>query len=185
MLSFSGIASADAGVPMLFLTFPAMLIALVPIVAIETIIVARVSGTTALARAKSVGLANLASTVVGVPITWIALVLLQMVSGGGSAYGLDTPSHKLLAVTWQAPWLIPYEGDLFWMIPAASLVLLVPFFFTSYFVEKLVVFRLENGISRDLLRPAVLRANFVSYMLLGVFTVCWLLWSLHKGPSTG
>jgi hypothetical protein len=135
-LLFPGVANADAGIPMLFLTLPAMIIALAPIIAVESIVVGRLLGTSAISKAKSVAIANVASTVIGLPLTWVALVAVQLISGGGSAYGLVTPTQKLLAVTWQAPWLIPYEGDLYWMVPAASLFLLAPFFFGSMYLAK-------------------------------------------------
>jgi hypothetical protein len=64
-----------------------------------------------------------------------------MATGGGSAHGLRTLSAKLLAVTWQSPWLIPYEDDLVWMVPAAALCLLVPFFFASVYIEYQVARR--------------------------------------------
>jgi len=170
---------------MLFLTLPAMLIALVPIIVVEAVVIGRLLGSNAVSRAKSVAISNVASTLVGLPLTWAALVALQLVSGGGSSYGITTPTQKFLAVTWQAPWLIPYESDLYWMLPAASLVLLVPFFFTSYFVEAPIVTRLERAYSRAHVRSAVLRANLCSYLLLAAITLVWLLWSIQHGPSNG
>ena len=185
MLVFASVANANAGVPMLFLTLPAMLIALVPIIVVEAVVIGRLLGSNAVSRAKSVAISNVASTLVGLPLTWAALVALQLVSGGGSSYGITTPTQKFLAVTWQAPWLIPYESDLYWMLPAASLVLLVPFFFTSYFVEAPIVTRLERAYSRAHVRSAVLRANLCSYLLLAAITLVWLLWSIQHGPSNG
>lgn len=182
LLLFADVASADMGVPMIFLTLPAMLVALLPIVLVESLVLGRMLGSGFVARVKSVAAANVASTLLGLPITWVVLVALQMTTGGGSAYGINTPARKLLAVTWQAPWLVPYETDLYWMLPAASLVLLIPFFFASYFVEAPIVARMESAYSRSAVRSAVFRANIVSYALLAIFTVCWLLWSLHVAP---
>ena len=181
MLLFSGVASANAGVPMLFLTLPAMIIAPVPIIAVESIVVGRLLGTSAISKAKSVAIANVASTVIGLPLTWVALVAIQLISGTGSAYGLVTPAQKLFAVTWQAAWLIPYEGDLYWMVPSASLFLLIPFFFASYFVEALIVVRLNDKFPRIQVRSAVFRANIVSYLLLSLFTLGWLILSVLHG----
>jgi hypothetical protein len=182
LLALASAANANTGVPMLFLTLPAMLIALVPIIVLEAIVIGRLLGSSAIARAKSVVVSNVASTVVGLPLTWGVLVALQMVSGGGSSYGIATPIQKFLAVTWQAPWLIPYERDLYWMLPAASLVLLIPFCFTSYFVEAPIVSRLEPGYSRACVRSAVLRANLFSYLILAAITLVWLLSSIQHGP---
>jgi hypothetical protein len=64
MTLFALPASADAGVPMLFVTFPAMVIALIPIVLVETIIFAKFLKARAAPFAKSVAIANVDSTIV-------------------------------------------------------------------------------------------------------------------------
>ncbi|PWK52903.1 hypothetical protein [Pleionea mediterranea] len=128
-LVIPGIAKANAGVPMLFLAMPAYLISLVPIIAIEATYISKSLELSLGQSLKTVSISNVVSTIIGVPLNWFLLVLVQMVTGGGSAYGTDSFMGKVLAVTWQAPWLIPYEKDLNWMIPIADLVLLIPFFF--------------------------------------------------------
>lgn len=182
LLAFAGNASANAGVPMLVLTLPAMVVALIPVIVLEAVVLGRALNASAVSLLKSVSIANVTSTVVGVPITWVNLVALQGITGGTTGYGMATPAQRLLAVTWQAPWLIPYEGDLYWMVPAASLVLLVPFFFASYVIEANMISRLEPQYPEPRLRSVVFRANLLSYVLLAVANLAWLLWSLHHGP---
>lgn len=178
-------ASADAGVPMLFVTFPAMLLALVPIVLLEIIVLGRVMGRSAASFVKSAAIANVVSTIVGIPLTWLVLVLLEWMTGGSAAYGLRTTMQKFLAVTWQAPWLIPYERQqLSWMIPAASLFLLVPFFFTSYLIEAPIVAHIKRDLPRTQMRAAVFRANVASYAGLAIVNVWWLVWALNYAPRT-
>jgi hypothetical protein len=179
MALMSGAANADAGVPMLFVTFPAMVVALIPIIVLETYVVGRMLKLRAFPAAKPVAVANLVSTFVGIPMTWVLLVVFEFVTSGGDAYGLQTFTQKFLAVTWQAPWLIPYEPDLSWMIPTASLVLLVPFFFTSYWVEAKVVAAMTRTCPRNEVKSAVFKANVASYALLAVFNVAWLIWSVN------
>ena len=179
---FAVAASADAGVPMLFVTFPAMVVALVPIVLLETVVLARTLKARAIPLAKSAAIANVVSTIIGIPLTWVALVILELVTDGGSAHGLATPLQKFLAVTWQAPWLIPYERELYWMVPAASLVLLVPFFFASYFIEAPIVARIERRFPAPQVRAAVFRANVASYIGLAIFNLVWLAWSIEHAP---
>lgn len=172
LLAFAGNASANVGVPMLALTLPAM------VVALEAVVLGRILGTSVLSRVKSVAIANVLSTVVGIPFTWAALVALQGATGGISAHGIATPTERLLAVTWQAPWLILYEGELHWMIPTASLVLLAPFFFASYITEAHVISHYEPRYCKSRLRPAVFQANLLSYILLAVVNLIWLGWAL-------
>lgn len=162
-------AYADAGVPMIFITLPGMLVALIPIIAIEGVILKKALHLTGKRAALASSVANVLSTVVGIPVTWVLLVVLQMVTGGGYAYGLETPLRRFLAVTWQAPWLIPYEADLNWMIPAALLVLLIPFFLASWVIEW---YAINNwffyGREGKMVRRATFKANVVSYLLLAV-----------------
>jgi hypothetical protein len=170
--------SADLGVPMLFVTFPAMFVALVPIIWIEAHYALRRLG---LAYRQALGVsaaANAASTVIGLPVTWLVLVGVQLLTGGGNAYGLQTLPDKLLAVTWQSPWLIPYEGELVWMIPAATLCLLVPFFFASALVEYQVARRMLSAHARDHVLAAIWRANLLSYGLLAAVVSGWLIHGL-------
>lgn len=175
-LIIPGVAYANAGVPMLFVAMPAFLISLIPIIAIETWYISR-GLKLALGQAlKTVSISNVISTVVGIPVTWFLLVLIQMVTGGGSAYGAQTFMGKVLAVTWQAPWLIPYEQDLNWMIPTAGLVLLVPFFFMSWWLEYLVTKKLLKTLPALSIKNKVRNANIITYLLLALWPIgFWVL----------
>ena len=180
-------AHADAGVPMLFVTWPAMLLALIPIVLIEAWIL---KPRLRLGTRKSLwlaSLANLASTIVGIPVAWVLLVMLEMAAtNGGTAMGLSTPWQKFLAVTIQAPWLIPYESDLHWMVPAATLALLPAYFVASWLIEYGVILALlrrraasaPEDQSPETPARAVLHAafsaNLTSYAILAVITLVWL-----------
>jgi hypothetical protein len=161
-----GIVHANAGVPMLFLAMPAFVISLLPIIAAEAVYLSKSLALSTGKAVRTVSIANVVSTVIGIPLTWVLLVLLQMVTGGGSAYGTNSTLGKVLAVTWQAPWLIPYEKDLHWMIPVAGLVLLVPFFFASWWSEYLVSKILLKDLSAIELKAKVRNANLISYGLL-------------------
>ena len=112
VLMLPGIAYANAGLPMLFLAMPVFLISLLPIIAIEAFYISKSLNLTIKESLKIVSISNVFSTVVGIPLTWFLLVVVQMLTGGGGAYGLNSFMGKVLAVTWQAPWLIPYEQDL-------------------------------------------------------------------------
>src|SRR5262249_10095249 len=119
LVGFPAQAYANAGMPMLFLSWFGMLLALVPIIGVETGILVPLLSMPTRRGLYVAALANGVSTVVGIPVTWFLLVLVQLLTGGGRLYGLQTPFRKVLAVTWQAPWLLPYPADLYWMIPAA------------------------------------------------------------------
>lgn len=180
-LMLPGIVYANAGVPMLFLAMPAFLISIVPIIAIETFYISKGLGLSISQSLKTVSVSNIVSTIVGIPVTWFLLVLVQMLTGGGGAYGLDSSMGKVLAVTWQAPWLIPYETDLNWMIPAAGLVLLVPFFFASWWSEYLVSKKMLQALPSNILKVKVRNANLITYCMLASWPVgFWVLNSVIK-----
>lgn len=160
------IASANAGVPMLAVFTPILVLSLIPIIVIETLYLAKKLHLTWKKALKNTTLTNLFSTCIGIPITWFALVIIQIILGGDGAFGMDTMIDKILSVTLQAAWLIPYEKELNWMIPLASLVLLVPFFFASWLSEYWLSTKLLVDISKDILKRQIRNANLITYALL-------------------
>ena len=171
-----GVASANAGVPMIFLVMPALGLSIVPIILIEAIYLSKKLELIISRAIKTATISNLASTIVGIPLTWLLLVLIQMLTGGGGAYGLDTTLGKVLSVTLQAAWLIPYESDLHWMIPVAGLVLLVPFFFASWWSEYFVSKKILKDHSPQKVKVEVRNANIITYALLALWPIgFWLI----------
>lgn len=169
------VAFANAGVPMIFLVMPAFAIAIVPIVIIESVYLAKKLKISGRVAGKTATISNLVSTLVGIPLTWILLVVIQLLTGGDKAYGLISILDKILAVTWQAPWLIPYESDLHWMVPVAGLVLLVPFFFVSWWSEYLVSKKLLKETEAVTTNRAVRNANLITYGLLIIWPLVMLI----------
>jgi len=183
LLMASTPAYADAGVPMLYLVWPASWILFVPIVLVEAA-VARTLLRLATLRALLVSaVSNAASTLVGIPLTWLLLAVLEILAtSGGRAYGLNTWPRKVLAFTVQAPWLIPYESDLDWLIPAAAIVLCVPFFFTSVGIEYLVARRLVRDVPTGTTSKWSWRANLLSYSLIVLGLVVVLVRAVLQHP---
>jgi hypothetical protein len=169
------------------LVFPAALFLLVPIVAVETWIARRITTVSAERRYLGVLTANAVSTIVGWPLTWIILALLQLfiIPGGQSGYNFPAPFGAIASVTLQAAWLMPYQDQLYWMIPTAAMVLLIPAFFVTILVEMLVLrFFWRETVSSER-KSFVWTANIASYGLLYAAELCWLLFSIthfHKQP---
>lgn len=198
-----GAAMANIGLPMIVVTTPWMVICLIPVVAMEAWVLVRQLQVSARSAAVSSAIANLLTTFVGVPITWGLLVLLQLSTGGGGIpYDFSTPLGKFLSVTWQAPWLLPFESDLGWMIPAAMATLFVPFFLASWWLETKVIWRrhrpeafslapdstvakgsnLEDQ-ARRLVSHVVRNANALTYcvMLIGLVLLELITYRLNSG----
>ena len=184
-MAVPSVAHADMGLPMIFLAWPGMGVMLVPVIALEVVVLKRAL-VTPLKRTVVVATAsNVLSTVVGVPVTWIILVALQFLTAGSGAVRFDfgTVAGKIFAVTWQASWLMPYESDLYWMVPVALLVLLVPFFFVSWLIEYLISRLMMRELQTRVVRRGVLRANLVSYGLLALLVLSSLVVAIcqHAG----
>jgi len=172
-LAAPSLCYANIGVPMIFVTLPMMVVALLPIIIIETVLATPYLKIPFRFLLRLIARANLFSTFVGIPITWFLLVVLERASGGGGASNLNVPESRLLAVTRDAPWLVPYEKQLFWMVPTAQLVLLIPFFFASWWVEYFIIrrdiFNTDWDTDKRTIRRAVRNINFVSYSGLAIY----------------
>jgi hypothetical protein len=160
---------ANVGLPMIFIELPFLAMALVPVTLVEAAVYRWWLSMPWRQSIWGALRANLWSTFVGIPLAWLAQVVFQLAFGGGSMWGLDTPLDRLAAVTLQSAWLIPYEGEFRWMVPAAALSLLVPFLLVSIVVEYFLLRRYWPGVVARRLVTAVVLANLVSYLLLAAF----------------
>lgn len=151
---------------MVFLEVPAMLVGLIPVIVAEVIVARKMLDLDPKRSLKALVIANLASTLLGFPLVWGLLLLVQLCVGGGSAYGLRTFWTRAYAVTVQAPWLIPYEQDLKWMVPIAALYLLIPAFFASVYLERWICLRFWRNLEKAKIRRFSWIAHIVSYSVL-------------------
>lgn len=162
---------------MIFITLPSMTMALPLVAAIEAVILSKKLSIGFRSALWAAIKANLFSTLIGVPLTWLLLTVLQLVTGGGRAHGIATPLQKFLAATWQSPWLIPYETQFWWMVPIALTTLLVPFFFASWQSEYLLLRRMFGAEARQTVKAACFQANLLTYVLFLLFPLYLLLQS--------
>jgi hypothetical protein len=171
---------ADAGVPMIALAVPAALFSIIPIIGLEFWMARNIHPLSHNRRLFVVAVANGLSTLAGWPLLWIVLAAIQLfvIPGGSGCYGLSSFWGALASVTLQAPWLIPYESDLYWMLPTASLVLLIPAFFVTILIEGWV---LRSGWPQVLAAERsrfVWKSNLASYALLVSIDLVWLAYSV-------
>lgn len=181
----------DMGLPMIVPSMVIMLLALIPIIFIEGHFISKALKIEGPGGYQASLFSNIISTLVGIPLTWFFLLLLQLITGGGYAYGFSTFWQKLIAFTWQAPWLIPYyeHKDSAWIGYAAMIVLLVPYCFASWYTEYFVsrsflakrlpstseddvemnsikLFEKESHFSE--ISHAIWKANLITYGVLGL-----------------
>ena len=175
---------ADVGVPMLVVQTPALVITLPIVILIEALICAKLLQIPKKRALRAATIANLVSTIVGFPVLWFALVLVQMLIGGGGVPKLSEPWISIYSVTAQAAWLIPYETKLYWMIPTAMLVLLIPTFFMSVFVERFFYRRSLQSVAPDANFPKTSwRLHLASYGFLFTIGLILLVYAIWKHKS--
>jgi hypothetical protein len=181
------ITIANFGIPMLSIQMPVMLIALLPVIWLEGWSVRSRLDLTARQALGGVAAANLVSTLIGIPVAWFVLMAVQQLAGPGFQgamryYGTDRNSPLWAAVDLltQFAWIRPRKEDTFWMVPAASALLLVPSYLVSVWVERPLCRRWWKQLDPALVRPAVTHANRLSYAALFGFTCLWLGWGILR-----
>jgi hypothetical protein len=165
---------ANAGVPMIFWQLPVAVVALLPIVAIESLIAWPILNQRLPHVVLAILKGNAVSAFIGIPLAWIGMLIVNIATTGGTVHEFRTPMAAFKSIVLQASWLIPYEDQLRWLIPAATLVLLVPYFFVSVFVERFWLRRRFNECEIGRVALAAWAANFVTYAGLATYTVIWL-----------
>jgi hypothetical protein len=88
----------------------------------------------------------------------------------GTARGLGTLGARVYSVTIQSPWLIPYEHDLRWMVPAALAVFAIPCFAVSVLVEAPINHLGLSDFPRKTIWKVTAKSNLLSYLFLGGLT---------------
>lgn len=166
-------AWANAGIPMLFLAWPAQWLALVPIIGIESMVIARAVHSSTTSQLWPVARANLLSTLVGVPVAWVVMLALEA-GAAGILFGLvpssvaDVPWVRYVTFPLMAAWI---GGSSKLEFQAAFLVLAVPFCLVSIYVEHWSLRGSVNGEFSGALRRAVVRGNVLTYSLLSAVVV--------------
>lgn len=173
------------GVPMLFLIGPLFVLAFIPIVLIETSTLKKHINISTGKAVKVVFTSNAVSSFIGVPFIWLGLLIIQLATpgGGGTFPGLSLWSKTILSVTLQAPWLLPYESQLYWMVPAATMFMMPFFFIGSYYIElgiSKLMLRKSQNISSQQIKQGVWYGNIHSYLLLIGIVIMYLLYQLYE-----
>ncbi len=176
-----GIALANAGLPMLAVIWPLSAFAILPVICIESVVVSHVLKLPMRKVLVGMTIANVFSTLIGIPLAWVALVFLEILIGFSlDALGISGEALGNIQITvLTAPYLLPisgYGGS--WVVPLATIVLLIPFFFASYKAEFWLVTKIFSPEDSEQAKKAIWKANLLSYLGLFLSCVSWLLLSL-------
>jgi hypothetical protein len=182
ILLFPLYANADAGIPMLPFAYPVILIFLIPVIAIEAAYLRAKLKTNWRVTLGATAKANVVTLLLGYPLMWALFLGMEFLFWFGiDATGVDNhlhwaPGHlvsEMAVVAASAAWMGPVQDR--WAIPFAYVILLIPSFIVSGFVESQLIERL--GWLRTDLRcgRAVWQANALSYVFLAIVG-CIVLW---------
>ena len=167
---------------MIFVTFPLMLCALVPVILVEAW-VGRPLLQIGFSRSTWVfAIANVVSTVVGVPAAWVATFALEFIfwTTFGRVIpdkGWEGPVGMVISTIMGPAWLGP--SDAYWAVPLAAMVLLVPSFFASWYIEAFVLDQMLDS-EWSVVRDTSFKANLASYTLLFAGGCVWLAIALVR-----
>jgi hypothetical protein len=166
MLTLGNPVLANIGLPIVAVYLPPAWLALVPIIFVESGYGAwryRFSfGRTLAAQA----IANCISTLIGIPITWLVLVVLEFIAVDRGARFLPKPLLSVLTPVLGAAWLAPVPNQGSWIVLSAVLTLTIVFYLMSVVTEGFVVVRFFRDVPRKTIRGWMVQANGISYALL-------------------
>lgn len=189
LLLFSAPASANTAIPFFVVGWIGMVLALVPIIVVEAIVLSLGFGFSGSRSTLVSGIVNLVSTVVGIPMAVGILGAQQsLIFEDGSlanfSQRFNTPWKKVLAALFIVPLGSSDDADrltaaekkaLDWMESVAILALLVFLFLSSWFIETLVAAFLFDPLYSSQLPRGILVANLVSYGLLLTVVVAMVI----------
>ncbi len=164
---------------MIVLHWPLMLLALIPIIVLESFLMRDLVPIEFGKALLGVAKANLFSTAVGVPIAWAAMLVLEFatllpIGIAAQHWGWDdgSPAMQLVIVLLGSAW-IP-GGDAVWIVPGAIAVLLIPSFLVSVWLERKSCLRSWPELDAARIRRSVLLSNAASYGLLFLLACAWI-----------
>ena len=173
-------AHANAGVPMLFLLSPFLGLSLFPIIIGEGFLLSRRTRVGGVQPYVKSLVANLFSTLIGIPVSWVLMVTLEIILFWPHAMqlrNLDETSYSFLQLACCSAWMdnVPYN-TLSWRIPAASIVLLLIFFVVSVYSEAIAYWLIDRKSGWKRAFHLSFQLNTLSYLCL-LFIPVWLFWS--------
>ena len=155
---------------MLPVAYPLLLLFLIPVVAIEVIYIHKRLRTRWRNTIASTAGANAITMLLGYPLIWLLLVIPELLTPDL----LNRTHPRALLTVLTAAWPVPGYPDP-WTVPVAFVLLLIPAFLLSGFVEGLLLSRFHWLHSDRSSTRTVWVANVFSYAFLAAagFIILW------------
>jgi hypothetical protein len=183
IVCLSTTAKADAGIPLLVFIEPFLLFSLLFVIFIEIYIIRKTLNSNLKETIKAVSLSNLVSTLVGVPLTWVILLVGEIFLLLSSALVFNSSLKAQTYIIALAPaWLFPHtkwgfqeKAITLWAI----LYLMIVFYGVSAWIETKINRRLLKRYNPLLIKKLTWEANLYSYLFL-FLVIIWYWLSANK-----
>ncbi|HTX20791.1 MAG TPA: hypothetical protein VMD27_02865 [Candidatus Aquilonibacter sp.] len=173
---------ADIGIPMIFIQWPLMICALIPVIVVEALLIRRWVPLSFRDAFIGTTKANLVSTFAGFPLAWLAMFAIEM--GIMLPLGLaaekwhwqhlfESPFFEVVSFFIGMAWLAPSDQAAYWLVPLAAGLLLIPSFYVSVWLERFICRRAWPSSDAAAVRLGVFRANLASYVVLFILACGW------------
>lgn len=172
---------ANAGVPMIFISYPVMLFSLIPIILVESGIFVKILNISFKKSMLSNSISNIVSTTAGFPLAWFFLLFIEQITTGFSCGpGFDTIQNSIITAIVEAAWLCPWEKYLYWLIPTAFMINVIIAFFISILIEYFLNKKFYPEHDKKNIRKATIYANIFSYSILLIISTIYLVNAIVK-----
>jgi hypothetical protein len=140
------------------------------VILIEAIIIKKRIGHSYIKAFRTVTLANLFSTFIGIPITWfVSIIFTQLILESTSPYKTQFPeifrkAERVIELMIDSGGFLrpPAHVALF-----ATIFLLIPYYYMSVFSEHIVIKGFYKDVEPIKVKRAVIFMNRITYILLG------------------
>jgi hypothetical protein len=170
----------DAGLPLITLNLFAVILFLIPVIIVEALLYKKWLRLATWPAFKSSGLSNIVSTIAGYAIIIVVGSLLGLGFSGFHLQHWYSPLEGLIARLDDVSWM-QIASHAHFLIPAITLLTLLPFFIVSYLIEYLVVRAMlrpsapaPSDTPSRRLRRAVRNANLVTYLVMLIIVSVYL-----------
>jgi len=172
-------AHADMGLPMLAVVWPGSWILFIPITILEAAVAKKVFSINWKQSLKVSAIANVTSSVAGIPITWLALMLpFGLFSAAVFYLPFPESTKNYLMIPFYALWLPPITAKQAWMVPLSATILCLPFFYASLIIETRVAEKMLAAFQIEIIRKWAWKANVYSYGAIVVMLISLTIWLL-------
>lgn len=180
LLCFAPAAHADAGVPMLPVQYPQILLFIFPIILIETAYLRWQLGTLLRRTTIAVSATNLFTVALGYPLAWL------IYQGLNAIIGFPPGENDVFGHLWQLPMWVAVKVYPGWLSPQQQiglvlfiyLILLAPGYFLSGMAKRWLMDWYDLLAFKGSTQEAVWNANRYSYIFLAVVG-CVLLYRAY------